>query len=172
LNKDNVKKEEPVDLFSAIQEIKQKAVIFMCPDCNSELIRDATWRVKNPHGGTGYWCCTCHKTHDSSVERLEPMPEPKRSFMGDTGEIRDPNVSTNVFFETISENKGLAEPIDEYKEIMDRFEPNEEERLRNMGATITHSEITLTDAMGHNRTLVRRRDPIGPSGSNSSRREY
>jgi hypothetical protein len=37
-------------------------------------------------------------------------------------------------------------------------EPNVDQFLINSGATITRSEIALTDSSGHNRTIVRRND--------------
>jgi hypothetical protein len=63
------------------------------------------------------------------------------------------------FFATIDEDVTgglLVSREDEYNKYDP--EPNADQFLINSGATILHSEITITDSSGRNRTIVRRSD--------------
>ena len=72
------------------------------------------------------------------------------------------NRNNRPILTTIKENKGSrAVPDnqgieDEYSKYNSDFDGFADEQLINSGATILHSEITITDSQGHNRTIVRR----------------
>jgi hypothetical protein len=146
-------KHDVIDIASSITQAQTSYIQYLCPTCKDELIIDGTWKAIHPHGGIGYWCCTCLKTFDSSVEKLPKTSKKVTSSIG--------SPTNNIpFIETIDENvgKGLSRRRDEYAEINDRFEPNDDEQIRATGATIIDSRITITDSQGHNKTLVRRDD--------------
>ena len=68
------------------------------------------------------------------------------------------NASNRPLIATIKEDKGLFEHVDEYEKYSQDFDGFADQLLISNGATITYSGITLTDSMGRNRTLVRRKE--------------
>lgn len=148
----NVKKkqEKVINLAGAISKADKSKTIYQCLDCGSDLIKDLTFRLKNPHaGGTGYFCGPCNKTFDDALVRLRKKPKAVISSVG------DPNLRNIFMIGTIPENKGLIDEFDEYE----KYDPegSADQKLVISGATIINSEITLSDSSGSNRTLVRRK---------------
>jgi hypothetical protein len=148
----NVKRKDEkfTNLAGAISKADKAKTVFQCIDCGSDLIKDLTFRLKNPHaGGIGYFCGPCNKTFDDALVRLPKKPKAVISSVG------DPNLRNIFMIATVPENKGLAEEFDEYS----KYDPEKtaDQQIINSGATIINSEITLSDSSGSNRTLVRRR---------------
>ena len=86
-----------------------------------------------------------------------------RSGLGDTSGL---STNNDMMFFTVPDHKGLEdEHEDEYEKYNQMFDGFADQQLINSNATIIHSEITLTDSHGHNRTLVRR-DPNSGNGLN------
>ena len=81
-----------------------------------------------------------------------------RSGLGDSSSVS--SSSKDIVLMTIPESnsKGLEEREDEYAKYDQMFDGAADQILINSGATIIRSEITLTDSLGHNRTIVRRND--------------
>jgi hypothetical protein len=142
------KNERFIDLASLLGD--KSHITYICKDCNTGLILDAEYQIKNPFSrGRGYICGSCQKTYDDSIVRLPKKPRPLTSTIGDSS--RNGN---QPFFAPIPENKDGTDMIeDEYSKYDP--EPNADQQLINSGATIIRSEITLTDSEGRNRTLVR-----------------
>jgi hypothetical protein len=143
-----------VDIATDINEAKAANNKFICKECASEeiLLRYREAEIENPHAGPSYICPVCTRIYDSSLEKLPKASRRVTSSIGSPANV-------TPFIETINENAGeglLNRRKDEYSEINDRFEPNEDEQIRAMGATIIDSKITLTDRQGTNRTIVKR----------------
>ena len=154
------KKEKFIDLTSAAVADTDKSnnVTYVCPDCDDDLILDASHQVKNPFSrGRGYFCGSCQMTFDDSLVHLHKKPKAVTSTIGD---FSSGNNSNNLvpIVEYISEDRVIDPDIieDEYS----KYDPEEsaDEHLINSGATIIRSEIQLTDSSGRNRILVRRND--------------
>lgn len=143
------KKEEFIDLSRTITAANKAKVTYLCQDCGSDLILDASYKTRNPFaGGSGYFCTSCLKTYDDSLVRLPKKPKAVTSSIG------DPNLRNPFIIGTVPENKGFPEEFDEYS----KYDPEKmaDQQIINSGATILHSEIEITDSSGFNRTLVRR----------------
>jgi hypothetical protein len=139
-----------IDLASSITEAKAANNTFLCKYCIGPLLPYPKNQIDNPHAGPSYICTKCGTVVESSLEKL-----PKASKKVVVSSIGSPQ-NVAPFIEMVPENatKGLNPIEDEY----DKYnpEPNEEEQLKAMGATIIESKIELTDRQGHNRTIVKR----------------
>jgi hypothetical protein len=145
-----------IDLASTQKEAQDESKTYICSECGKDLVLDTTYRLRNPYGGEGYYCSNINKCSmfgkvlDISIEKLKVKPRPVK---GAISNLRD--ASQESIIETIAEDKGLQQPIeDEY----DKYnpEPFEDELLKAQGATIIESRIELTDSSGMNRTIVKR----------------
>ena len=141
-----MKKERFIDLTSLLGD--KSYITYVCKDCNTDLILDAEYQIKNPFSrGRGYFCGFCQKTYDDSLVRLVKKPKAVTSIIHDKNDL---------VFQPIPEDKGLEPIEDEYKKYDP--EPFADQYLINSGATIIDSRIELTDSSGRNRILVRRDD--------------
>ncbi|MGI0043493.1 MAG: hypothetical protein ACRD47_07260 [Nitrososphaeraceae archaeon] len=147
-----------IDLASALQQQKEESKTYICSECGTDLVQDTTFRLRNPHGGEGYYCpninnskrCSLFgKVLDISLEKLKVKPRPVK---GAISNLKD--ATQEVMIDFIQENKGMVIEEDEYKKYDP--EPNEDERLRLSGAEIIRSKIILTDSEGRNRTIAKR----------------
>jgi hypothetical protein len=144
-------KHDVIDLASSINEAKASANnnTFLCKYCIEPLVFYPQARIDNPHAGPSYICPKCGVVVDSSLEKLPKASKKVTSSIG--------SPTNNIpFIETIAENAGQNTRESEY----DKYnpEPDEEEQLKAMGATLIESRIELTDRQGHNRTYVKRND--------------
>jgi hypothetical protein len=90
---------------------------------------------------------------DSSVDRLKIKPRDLRAEVANQKSNKD----SDIFFETIHEDRGL-DSLTQDPYVKNDPEPSEESMIAAMGGTITHSHIALMDSSGMNRTIVRRGD--------------
>ena len=143
-----------IDLASTMQGAKHANAVFQCPHCNNvDLIKDASFQVKNPFTrGTGYFCSECGQTFDDSLVNLRKKPKAVNSIIAVNGN----NYPNAVFFSYVQEDKGVID-VDQYDEYA-KYDPEEnaDQFLINSGATILDSRIEITDSSGRNRIIVRR----------------
>lgn len=144
-----------VDLASTQKEAQDESKVYICSECDKDLVHDTTYRLRNPFGGEGYYCSNINKCSlfgkviDISLQKLKVKPRP---VQGAISNLRD--ASQESIIETIAEDKGLEPIEDEYE----KYDPEGDTDLRmeREGFHIISSEIQLTDSSGMNRTIVRR----------------
>ena len=150
-NNDNV-----IDLASTQKEAQDESKVYVCSECGKDLVHDTTYRLRNPFGGEGYYCSNVNKCSlfgkvlDISIEKLEVKP---RKIQGAISNLKD--ASQESIIETIAEDKGLQQPIEDEYEKYDP-EGDTDLRMEREGFHIISSEIQLTDSSGMNRTIVKR----------------
>jgi RNase P subunit RPR2 len=141
-----------IDVATSISQAQTASIRYTCkycPDATATLLPYPQARVQHPHAGPSYICPKCGTVYDSSLEKLP------RAAKRVTGAIEA--AETPPFIETIDERAGVQDRQDEY----DKYnpEPNEEEQIKAMGATLIESKIEITDTQGNNRTIVKRNTP-------------
>jgi hypothetical protein len=98
----------------------------------------------------------------SVPQQQQQSAEGRRALRGTVSSNQNQNQNNKPTIFIIQEDKGGfgyspdSNSKDEYSKYNDLFDPNDDERLINSGATIISSTLELTDSSGMNRTIVRK----------------
>jgi hypothetical protein len=127
-----------IDLASTLKQAEEEHKVFVCSECGKDLVLDATYRLRNPYGGEGYYCPNINKCSlfgkvlDISLKKLNVKPRP---IKGAISNLRDS--SQESIIETVPQDRGITIAEDEYEKY--NPEPMEVERLKMEGAQIINS---------------------------------
>lgn len=148
-NRKSYEKHEKHDGIVDLTNVDNAPKKYLCPQCKELLQEWPALKWSNPHSGAGYRCQKCDKIYDSSLTKLPIVINKSKPTMTSSS-----NNEPIIMF--LNENAGGVErPGDEEYDKNDP-EPGYEEGLKQEGWHIVHSELTLTDRQGNNRTLFKK----------------